>query len=145
MFIKWDAKHKDKITNMCNGRFKTLELIIEHYYSIGKKDILLISDFHFVVDQFAVDLSNKLGFPRGCCPYDSVDKKCPLVDMDEEHYTKYKIEGSLEHSHIGSWSRHFFVKNGYDHGLELFVFNNNEDCNIAIALYSLGEKYAILA
>jgi len=143
MHFIWNKNHIDDLLKIVkSSHVNQLANVIEMYSNEGMPHHLLISDFHFIVDQFAVSLIDKIGYPLGDCPYWNIDRKCPLAAIDEEIKTKYKVISSIEHSHIGNWQRSFILKNGYDHGLELFVFKNIEDREAATILYTLGENYA---
>lgn len=117
---------------------------IDQYSKNGMPYNLVISDFHFVIDDLSVKLIKKIGYPLGECPYYNIDKKCPLVETDLETLNEYQLNLSLDHSHIGNWKRKFIKKNGYDHGIELFVFKYSRDLETAKMCFLLNETYEIL-
>ena len=145
----FDNSSVNKISKCFDTKYFTM--LNEHIqnYVYSHPYFLIINECHYITDNYTVMLSKKLGLPQGECPYNIIEIKCPLVDIDHSFEDQNKFDGiefddsvtSYEHSHIGDWFFRYTAKTGYDRCLTIFFFKNNQDKTLATNLYILGANY----
>lgn len=150
--------------NTYQNRIEKIKLSYNHYSKKYNYHIL-IENFTFAIDEFLITLVNKIGLNKGDCifPY-----KCPAVDVNDKELSelyKYLVEinskvlgaqtfeeftsqdeniFSYKHSHTGDWEYIWLEKTGYDFGISMIFFKNEEDYLKAKCAYVLGETYDCL-
>lgn len=140
------------INNQLTKYALNIQSTITRYINFNKEKyphFFMINTGHYCVDVYLVALSKIIGFPEGDCPYSSIEKKCPHVDIDFGYYTELDIDSyeyaiSYEHSHMGNWRTCYSSKIGYDRNLTMLFFKNLMDKKIAVNLHVLGENYWVL-